>query len=539
MKKLIKTIAICCVGVPSLVYGQSDKNITEQTPSKSEYFSWINHTNEGPTEEQTVANLKFFQWLHDTYGMNLDIYAFDAGTLDGRNYYGSMEDERFKKRFPHGFDLVYSEAKKMNTQLGIWGGPDGFGTTDSSISSRKNMIVSLCKDYEFGLFKFDAVCGVLRKDKQDLFADMMKECQTYSPELVVLNHRIDLGEKGKQYATTFLIDGAETYIDVHMANSSTASHHRVETMKQTPPENLTRLAEDHGVCISSCIDYWEDDLVLQAFNRNLILAPQIYGNPWLMKDEEFPKLAQLFNLHQKYREIMVNAKFLPESYGEGVVSRGNSSTRLITLKNLSWEKKIVEIDIKDLGLEDNGQNVSFRSYHPTQRELGDYDYQDKIQIEVLPFRACLIEASTVKNEELILTGIDYFKHPSASQDSVIIDLLGFQGEEMKIEVRGDLAKYDRAVLENKSISKLLKNRQLKVKFEGEPFVYDYHRKIGEMQKVDVPEDVVSLYEATQFEVDNNSLEARSLKRSGDTKFPAVQAARDAFFEQKQFLNRET
>ena len=38
---------------------------SEDTPSYSEYFSWINNTNEGSTEEQTRINLEFFQWLHD------------------------------------------------------------------------------------------------------------------------------------------------------------------------------------------------------------------------------------------------------------------------------------------------------------------------------------------------------------------------------------------------------------------------------------------------------------------------------------------
>jgi hypothetical protein len=37
-------------------------------------------------------------------------------------------------------------------------------------------------------------------------------------------------------------------------------------------------------------------LILQAFNRSLILAPEIYGNPWLLKDNEFAKLARIFNL---------------------------------------------------------------------------------------------------------------------------------------------------------------------------------------------------------------------------------------------------
>lgn len=56
---------------------------TEDTPSLAQYFSWINNTNEGSTEAQTLANLAFFKWLHDEYGMKLDIYAFDAGNIDG------------------------------------------------------------------------------------------------------------------------------------------------------------------------------------------------------------------------------------------------------------------------------------------------------------------------------------------------------------------------------------------------------------------------------------------------------------------------
>jgi hypothetical protein len=33
-------------------------------------------------------------------------------------------------------------------------------------------------------------------------------------------------------------------------------------------------------------DGWEDDLVLQVFNRVLILSPRLYGNPWLLVELE-------------------------------------------------------------------------------------------------------------------------------------------------------------------------------------------------------------------------------------------------------------
>ena len=141
----------------------------EQSPSRAQYFSWINNTNEGTTEEQTLINLEFFQWLNQEYGMILDIYAFDAGAIDGKRFYGDIHSERFKKQFPNGFDPLYEKAKAINTRLGVWGGPDGFGDTEQEKQARIDQMVSLCKDYEFALFKFDAVCGPLRPEKEDAF----------------------------------------------------------------------------------------------------------------------------------------------------------------------------------------------------------------------------------------------------------------------------------------------------------------------------------------------------------------------------------
>ena len=71
----------------------SESDITERSLSKAEYFSWINNTNEGTTESQTLANLNFFEWLRQEYGMQLDIYAFDAGLIDGKNIYGSINSQ--------------------------------------------------------------------------------------------------------------------------------------------------------------------------------------------------------------------------------------------------------------------------------------------------------------------------------------------------------------------------------------------------------------------------------------------------------------
>ncbi len=138
----------------------------ERSPSRSQYFSWINNTNEGATETQTLINLDFFRWLHDEYGMILDIYAFDAGAIDGKRFYGRMDSDRFREQFPDGFNPIYQKAKTMGTRLGIWGGPDGFGNTPEEEQARVEQMVSLCRDFEFALFKFDSVCGPLRPEKR-------------------------------------------------------------------------------------------------------------------------------------------------------------------------------------------------------------------------------------------------------------------------------------------------------------------------------------------------------------------------------------
>jgi hypothetical protein len=92
----------------------------ENTPSRAQYFSWINNTNEGATEAQTMINLEFFKWLKDEYGMQLDIYAWDAGNLDGKGVYGSIDSERFKRHYPNGVDPVYEKSRSFGCRLGVW-----------------------------------------------------------------------------------------------------------------------------------------------------------------------------------------------------------------------------------------------------------------------------------------------------------------------------------------------------------------------------------------------------------------------------------
>ena len=536
MKQFLSFFFACCLSLPIMAQ-VTNAGANEKTPSLSEYFSWINNTNEGATTEHTLTNLRFFQWLYDTYGMKLDIYAFDAGAIDGAKMYGSTKSERFKKQFPEGFGPISRTAAKMGTRLGIWGGPDGFGETDEEAKERMEMMIGLVRDHHFQLFKMDAVCGQLRPSKYGYFDQMMTEVRKYSPDFILLNHRLELGP-GQKHSTTFLLGGAETYIDVHMTNDMTAPHHRAKAISRENPKDLTRLTEDHGVCLSSCLDYWEDDLILQAFGRELILSPEIYANPWFLKDEEYPYLAYIFNLHRDYRDILVNGMKLPEAqYGPQAVARGNGATQFLALRNLSWSpvKYIIKLD-KEVGLTRH-KPVKARLYHPYIYDLGSHQYGSTIEVEVLPFRAALVKLTTEpEKDKIALSGIPYQIINDRIGNTKELKLLGEPGKTYNVTFNNQ-KKYKSVTVDGTN-EIALNGKSTSITFNGTPWKENYHRKLADMQECAVPKDISSVYYATCFAADNNALEVRSLQRSGATNIPQVQEARDAFFNQKEFIERE-
>lgn len=460
----------------------------EHTPSKAQYFSWINNTNEGSSEEQTLANLEYFRWMKEKYGMQLDIYAFDAGNLD--TFCGKYYAERIpliKEKFPEGFSNIIAYASKIGTKLGMWCGPDGFGDTEEEAKTRHETMVSFCRDYGFALLKMDSACSGLRPEKRSQFARMMEECRKYQPDLIVLAHRLDLGECEK-YVTTYLWQGGETYVDVHTANTCTAPHHRAFVFTRGETEGLMRLTEDHGVCLSSCMDRFEDDLVYQAFNRNLILAPEIYANPWLLRDDEHAALAYIYNLHRQYNDILTEGFILDEEkYGPNAVSRGNGERRIISFGNASWNKKKVSVKLDgEIGLE-KCDKVSVIIRHPYIHLIGEFEYGNEVEVVADPFRAVLLEICDSKAAPKLL----------CDKPHRMIGLADYEEVDTEYEIK----------------------------------------KLGTASAVPVPSTAVKLAETALFTLDNDSLETRSLRRAGKTSIPVVQKARDQFFSQKTYLLR--
>ena len=367
---------------------------------------------------------------------------------------------------------------------------------------------------------------------------MMQLCRQYSHDLILLNHRLGL-EEAKKYATTFLWGGAETYIDVFMSNSMTAPHHRGQAISRGLVPDLMRLTEDHGVCISSCLDYWDDDLVLQAFNRDLILSPEMYGNPWLLRDDEFAKLARLYVLHSKYRDIMVDGIVLPQDvYGPNAVSRGNDETRIITLRNLSWQPVTYYISVGDeIGLKAKSR-VNIRQVHPTEKIIGKFKKGSKVPIRVDAFRSCLIIASSKDIDEPGITGADYQVIKNIEGKPLEIDVLGLSGTTSNIRIK-NARDYKSLSIAGEKLPNFLKGVKMSFGFDGKKYEKEFTRKVGSFKEIDFIKNIdwQALYEATVFSADNNALEVRSLERSGWSDIPQVRAAQEAFFNQKTFVDR--
>jgi hypothetical protein len=286
------------------------------------------------------------------------------------------------------------------------------------------------------------------------------------------------------------------------------------------------------------MDYWEDDLILQAFNRSLILSPQLYGNPWLLRDDEYPKLARIFNIARKYGSVMVNGMELPEEkYGEKAVSRGSSNTRLITLRNLTWKPIERNINIGDeIGLSDDIK-YEVRMFHPVERNLGKYKKGENFTVPVEPFRAALVLICPENEGGIGIVGANYEIIQNVPDKPVHIILNGMPGSKHTIKLDDGGNHFSSAELEGKRIKGFEKGKSRKVEFPGDPLKETWHRKIADLTSCKVPDDAEALYEATIFSTDNNAFEIRELARSGETKTPQVKAARDALLEQPLFAAR--
>ena len=240
-------------------------------------------------------------------------------------------------------------------------------------------------------------------------------------------------------------------------------------------------------------------------------------------DDEFPRLARIYNLHRHYRDILVNGLALPESaYGPYAVSRGDRATRLVTLRNLTWQpvKHKVKLD-ETIGLTTRG-DVELRQFHPTERWLGRFAFGSEVEVATLPFRACLVMATTKPAGDIGVSGCDYALVRDVPAKPVVLKLSGLPGEAVTVKLLGSGTEFGEATLDGLPVGDLLVGESLRVTFPGQILKQAWHRKLGDLRPVAVPRDAEAIYEATCFAADSNALEVRSLVRSGPTLVPQVQ-----------------
>ncbi|MGW8321594.1 MAG: hypothetical protein ACWGSD_08595, partial [Thermodesulfobacteriota bacterium] len=85
------------------------------------------------------------------------------------------------------------------------------------------------------------------------------------------------------------------------------------------------------------------------------------------------KGARVFNLCRTYRDILVKGVLLPkETYGPSAISRGSDSTRIVVLRNPTWEPATYTVKLDEsIGLKCDGP-IEARRLHPAEKVLGTY-----------------------------------------------------------------------------------------------------------------------------------------------------------------------
>jgi len=189
---------------------------------------------------------------------------------------------------------------------------------------------------------------------------------------------------------------------------------------------------------------------------------------------------------------------------------------------------------EEIGLE-SGKKVTLVQLHPTEKIIGTYKKGDNVSVEVGPFRSCLLVATTTEYDEPALVGVDYKVIKSIEGQVIELEILGMPGTTSTFSLLNN-KKYSSAKINGKDASKLLKGESVNYTFPGEVLKESVHRKLNDFVEIPIPDDAEALYEVSLFSTDNNALEVRSVERSGETSIPQVKAARDAFFNQKHFVD---
>jgi hypothetical protein len=239
-----------------------------------------------------------------------------------------------------------------------------------------------------------------------------------------------------------------------------------------------------------------------------------------VRDDEFPRLARIFNLHQRYRDILVKGMVLDaERYGPLAVARGNEATRLVTLRNLGWEPVVRRLKLDaSIGFIADGP-VEVRQFHPCERILGTYKRGEEVAVEVLPFRTCLLLVDAKRTGGVGLRGCDYEVVRDVPGKDVVVRMLGLAGTTSDVALVSNGRAFRRATIDGQPMSELPTGKTVRIQFPGKPDSAPWHRRIGAPTVHAIPADAEALFESSCFAGDNDPLELAPCGVPGRARFP--------------------
>jgi hypothetical protein len=197
--------------------------------------------------------------------------------------------------------------------------------------------------------------------------------------------------------------GEETYIDVHITNTTAALHNRDSSIGRELTSEFYktpfRQFEDHGICFNSCVEKWEDDLVAQAFGRASVLSPELYGTFFFLGDEDYPRLARLIQLHKRSEPMLKKA--FPLSDGD--IAHGDGRSSLIVLRNPTWAYRTKSVPLDGtIGLAAApGTPLTVRQRHPREFLVSKQGIKagESLRIELEPFDVQMIQVELLLDQE--------------------------------------------------------------------------------------------------------------------------------------------
>jgi hypothetical protein len=501
------------------------------------YFDWLCHDNSGPLESEILANFAALKKLREMYGLQIDIYNSDAGLVESQGTYFPQYRTIFDKRFSKGLRPIADASARLGMKLGLWLGPDGFGETPAEMAARRNQLLSWVRDFNVGLFKMDTVVSplehenkyILEKKYQSL-ADALAEARRIDPSFVAINHRINDSPYMLTITDCLLWKGEETYIDVHITNTTAALHNRDSSIGRELTSEFYktpfRQFEDHGICFNSCVEKWEDDLVAQAFGRASVLSPELYGTFFFLGDEDYPRLARLIQLHKRSEPMLKKA--FPLSDGD--IAHGDGRSSLIVLRNPTWAYRTKSVPLDGtIGLAAApGTLLTVRQRHPREFLVSKQGIKagESLRIELEPFDVQMIQVDTGLPDEPYLGGVPYEVIPGPDADSFDIRLLGDPGRDYDVSFHNFGG---RSVLSEGRAVNTAGEKTWRVRFPGQPIGGKPFSRLKDF--TDVPPGRIDgsyLAELAKFTVDDDALEVREMDslKLAPSFLPEIEACRE-------------